>query len=59
MQIYMYVHTREGDSCPGFDGVKIKLLFIYAVANSKIHIANNNLNATPVVPPVGRLEMKM
>ena len=26
MQIYMYVHTRERDSRPGFDGVKIKLL---------------------------------
>ena len=25
-QIYMYVHTRERDSRPGFDGVKIKLL---------------------------------
>ena len=29
MQIYMYVHTRERDSRPGFDGVKIKLLLSY------------------------------
>ena len=28
MQIYMYVHTREWDSRPGFDGVKIKLLLL-------------------------------
>ena len=28
MQIYMYVHTRERDSRPGFDGVKIKLLLL-------------------------------
>ena len=28
MQIYMYVHTRERDSHPGFDGVKIKLLLL-------------------------------
>ena len=25
----MYVHTRERDSRPGFDGVKIKLLLYY------------------------------
>ena len=24
----MYVHTRERDSRPGFDGVKIKLLLL-------------------------------
>ena len=28
MQIYMYVHTRERDSRPRFDGVKIKLLLL-------------------------------
>ena len=28
MPIYMYVHTRERDSRPGFDGVKIKLLLL-------------------------------
>ena len=28
MQIYMYVQTRERDSRPGFDGVKIKLLLL-------------------------------
>ena len=25
----MYVHTRERDSRPGFDDVKIKLLLLY------------------------------
>ena len=28
MHLYMYVHTRERDSRPGFDGVKIKLLLL-------------------------------
>ena len=28
MQIYMYVHTCERDSRPGFDGVKTKLLLL-------------------------------
>ena len=27
----MYVHTRERDSRPGFDGVQIKLLLLYFI----------------------------
>ena len=27
----MYVHTRERDSRPGFDGVKIKLLLLLLI----------------------------
>ena len=32
----MYVHTRERDSRPGFDGVKIKLLLLFN--NNKIRL---------------------
>ena len=28
LPIYMYLHTRERDICPGFDGVKIKFFLI-------------------------------
>ena len=34
----MYVHTRERDSRPGFDGVKIKLLLL------SFHIWPNHFN---------------
>ena len=27
--IYMYVHTRERDIRPGFDGIKIKFYYYY------------------------------
>ena len=39
MQIYMYVHTRERDSRPGFDGVKIKLLvlLLYSHISTSTH----------------------
>ena len=39
MQIYMYVHTRERDSCPGFDGVKIKLL-LFQLEEKHFHKTN-------------------
>ena len=29
LPIYMYVHTRERDILPGFDGVKIKFYYYY------------------------------
>ena len=29
LPIYMYVHTRERDIRPGFDGVKIKFYYYY------------------------------
>ena len=29
LPIYMYVHTREREIRPGFDGVKIKLYYYY------------------------------
>ena len=34
----MYVHTRERDSRPGFDGVKIKLLLLLFTRKSDQHI---------------------
>ena len=43
MQIYMYVHTRERDSRPGFDGVKIKLLLLLLTNNNKYYLYANIL----------------
>ena len=31
--VYMYVHTRERDIRPGFDGVKIKFYYYYYTIN--------------------------
>ena len=32
----MYVYTRERDTRPGFDGVKIKFYYYYYIVTSKI-----------------------
>ena len=41
MQIYMYVHTRERVSRPGFDGVKIKLLLLLLMSTLKLLILSS------------------
>ena len=51
MQIYMYVHTRERDSRPGFDGVKIKVIIITNIAEKpyyqcELHKHKGNLQNT-------------
>ena len=42
----MYVHTRERDSRPGFDGVKIKLLLLLLLLITLYAVYGNTLNWT-------------
>ena len=44
----MYVHTRERDSRPGFDGVKIKLLLLLLYAYILHYMASSGEISNPI-----------